>query len=120
LKRSAIGLLTLIAALVAGCRGFDTIIPDELLWREVAPKLPGTSIAAIEQCTLAPVRQMSVVPGVTAVVYRAADLHNYCEVTLYVRDGRIETYKADYNAFEYLYLRDGTNYCGQIFRSCVR
>jgi hypothetical protein len=119
LKRSAIGLFALIAA-VAGCRGFDTILPDELIWREIAPKLPGTPIAAIQQCTLAPKRQVPVAPGVTAVVYRAEDLHNYCEVSLYVRDGRVVSYSANYDAFEYLYLRDGTNYCGQIFRACAR
>ena len=119
LKLSAVALFAVIAA-VTGCRGFNTILPDEAIWREIAPKLPGTPIATIEQCTLAPQRQVSVAPGITAFVYRAQDLHNYCEVSLYVRDGRIVTYSANYDSLEYLYLLDGTNYCGQIFRACVR
>jgi len=41
-------------------------------------------------------------------------------VALLVRGGRVAWYTADYAAPEFLWLRDGTNYCGRIFQSCLR
>ena len=79
----------------------------------------GMPAAAIEQCA-GPPRGISPTPGATTLLYRAQDLKNYCQVALLVRDGRVLSFTADYAAPEFLYLRDGSNYCGRIFRQCLR
>ena len=37
-----------------------------------------------------------------------------------VRSGRLQSFTADYAAPEFLWLRDGSNYCGRIFQGCLR
>jgi hypothetical protein len=54
------------------------------------------------------------------MVYRYADLKNYCEVTLELDRGRVRSVVARYSAPEFLWLRRGYNYCGQIFEGCLR
>jgi len=110
--------------LLAGCGGpvneFVTIPEEEAAWRAAAPRLVGMPLAAIENCAGAPLGEAPAQPGFSAAVYRNQDLKNYCEVRLYIRDGRVAGYTADFDAPEYLWLHDGSNYCGRIFRSCMR
>jgi len=58
--------------------------------------------------------------GRTVLVYRDQDLRNYCQVSLLARGGRIQSFTADHAAPEFLWLRDGSNYCGRIFQGCRR
>jgi len=39
---------------------------------------------------------------------------------LLAREGRVLSFTADHAAPEFLYLRDGSNYCGRIFQGCLR
>jgi hypothetical protein len=75
--------------------------------------------AEIEHCA-GPPRAAIPGPAGAVLVYRDQDLKNYCEVSLLVRDGRILSFTAEHAAPEFLYLRDGSNYCGRIFQQCLR
>lgn len=111
------------ALLLGGCAGpvaeVTTIPAEEAAWRAMAPRLPGMPVGEIEQCA-GPPRGISLAPGATTLLYRAQDLKNYCQVTLLVQNGRVLSVTADYAAPEFLYLRDGSNYCGRIFQQCLR
>ena len=108
----------------AGCAGpvaeVSTIPNEEAAWQAMAPRLPGMPVAALEQCA-GPPRGVAPGPaGGTVLVYRAQDLKNYCQVSLLAREGRVLSFSADHAAPEFLYLRDGSNYCGRIFQQCLR
>jgi hypothetical protein len=118
----------LLAAALAGCAGlaggfptagFQDIPAEEAAWRQVEPRLVGMSVVAVEACA-GPPQALDAAPAQTVLVYRAQDLQNYCRVALGVMRGRISSVAADHAAPEYLWLRDGTNYCGRIFRGCAR
>ena len=106
-----------------GCAGpvdeLTTIPAEEAAWRAMAPRLPGMPAAEVERCA-GPPRAATPGPGGSVLLYRAQDLKNYCEVSLLVRGGRVASYTANYAAPEFLYLRDGSNYCGRIFLQCLR
>jgi hypothetical protein len=110
-------------ALLLGCAGpvaeFSTIPAEEAAWQAIAPRLAGMPAAAIEHCA-GPPRAAIPAPGGAVLVYRDQDLKNYCQVSLSVRDGRVLSFTAEHAAPEFLYLRDGTNYCGRIFQQCLR
>ena len=110
-------------ALLLGCAGpvaeFSTIPAEEAAWQAIAPRLAGMPAAAIEHCA-GPPRAAIPGPGGAVLVYRDQDLKNYCQVSLSVRDGRVLSFTAEHAAPEFLYLRDGTNYCGRIFQQCLR
>ena len=110
-------------ALLLGCAGpvaeLSTIPAEEAAWRAMAPRLAGMPAAEIEHCA-GPPRAAIPGPAGTVLVYRDQDLKNYCEVSLLVRDGRILSFTAEHAAPEFLYLRDGSNYCGRIFQQCLR
>jgi hypothetical protein len=110
--------------LSAGCAGpvaeVTTIPAEEAAWQIMAPRLPGMPVAAVEQCA-GPPRGVAPAPGSgTVLLYRAQDLKNYCQVSLLAQDGRVVSFTADHAAPEFLYLRDGSNYCGRIFQQCLR
>jgi hypothetical protein len=109
--------------LLLGCAGpvaeVTTIPAEEAAWRAIAPRLPGMPAGEISQCA-GPPRFVSPAPGGTALLYRSQDLKNYCQVALLVRDGRVLAFTAEHAAPEFLYLRDGSNYCGRIFQHCLR
>jgi hypothetical protein len=116
----------LIAAqlmLLLGCAGpvaeLSTIPAEEAAWKAMAPRLAGMPVGAIEHCA-GPPRGATTAPGGTVLVYRDQDLKNYCQVSLLVRSGRIQSFTAEHAAPEFLYLRDGSNYCGRIFQGCLR
>ena len=117
------GWISALLVLLPGCAGpvaeVATIPNEEAAWQAMAPRLPGMPVAAVEQCAGPP---RGVVPGAggATLVYRDQDLKNYCQVSLVVRDGRVLSFTADYAAPEFLYLRDGSNYCGRIFQRCLR
>ena len=106
-------------ALLLGCAGpvaeFSTIPAEEAAWQAMAPRLTGMPAAAIEHCA-GPPHAAPPGPAGTVLVYRDQDLKNYCQVSLSVRDGRVLSFTAEHAAPEFLYLRDGTNYCGRIFQ----
>ncbi len=110
-------------ALLLGCAGpvaeLSTIPAEEAAWRAMAPRLAGMPAAEIEHCA-GPPRAAIPGPAGTVLVYRDQDLKNYCQVSLLVRDGRILSFTAEHAAPEFLYLRDGSNYCGRIFQQCLR
>jgi len=54
------------------------------------------------------------------MIYRYADLRNYCQVTLAMVGGKVRDFSADHSAPEFLWLLDGSNYCGRIFEGCIR
>jgi hypothetical protein len=117
-------LLCAAALLLCGCTGpvdeVTTIPQEEAAWRAIAPRLPGMPVAAVEQCA-GPPRGVAPAPaGGAVILYRAQDLKNYCQVSLLAGGGRVLSFTADYAAPEFLYLRDGSNYCGRIFRQCLR
>ena len=118
-----IALLGAVLPLLLSCAGpvdeVSTIPAEEEAWRAIAPRLAGMPAAEIERCA-GPPRRLLAGPGGATLIYRAQDLKNYCEVALLVRGGRVASYTADYAAPEFLWLRDGTNYCGRIFQQCVR
>jgi hypothetical protein len=110
--------------LSAGCAGpvaeVTTIPAEEAAWQIIAPRLRGMPVAAVEQCA-GPPRAVAPAPGSgTVLLYRAQDLKNYCQVSLLAQDGRVVSFTADHAAPEFLYLRDGSNYCGRIFQQCLR
>ena len=110
-------------ALLLGCAGpvaeFSTIPAEEAAWQAMAPRLAGMPAVAIEHCA-GPPRAAIPGPGGSVLVYRDQDLKNYCQVSLLVRDGRILSFTVEQAAPEFLYLRDGSNYCGRIFQQCLR
>jgi hypothetical protein len=109
--------------LLLGCAGpvaeFSTIPAEEAAWQAMAPRLAGMPAAEIERCA-GPPRGVMAAPGGTVLVYRAEDLKNYCQVSLLMHNGRILSFTAEHAAPEFLYLRDGSNYCGRIFQQCLR
>jgi hypothetical protein len=113
-----------MAVLVAGCAGpyaeLVTTPQEEAVWRQVATTLPGTPVEAIERCAGPPLSIASAAPGTAALTYFTRDLKNYCRVTLFVQNGRIASFTADHAAPEFFGLRDGSNYCGRMFRACLR
>jgi hypothetical protein len=104
---------------VAPVAGYDTIAAEEAAWRQVEPQLAGKSRLWVEQCAGAPLRTETA-PGRTVLIYRTQDLQNYCQVSLGMIHGRVSSVSADHLAPEFAFLRDGSNYCGRIFRACVR
>ena len=87
---------------------------------DVMADLVGRLVAAIEQCAGPPHGIAPGPAGGTVLVYRAQDLKNYCQVSLVAQGGRVVSFTADHAAPEFLYLRDGSNYCGRIFQGCLR
>jgi hypothetical protein len=110
--------------LLGGCAGpvaeVTTIPYEEAVWQAMAPRLPGMPVAVLEACAGPPRSTAPGATGDTVLVYRAQDLKNYCQVSLLAQGGRVASVKADYAAPEFLYLRDGSNYCGRIFQQCLR
>jgi len=110
-------------ALLLGCAGpvaeFSTIPAEEAAWQAMAPRLAGMPVADIQHCA-GPPRAAIPGPAGTVLVYRDQDLKNYCQVSLLVRDGRVLSFTAEHATPEFLYLRDGSNYCGRIFQQCPR
>jgi len=110
--------------MTAGCAGpvaeVSTIPSEEAAWQAMAPRLAGMPVAAVAQCA-GPPRGVAPGPaGGAVLVYRAQDLKNYCQVSLLAQGGRVVSFTVDHAAPEFLYLRDGTNYCGRIFQQCLR
>jgi hypothetical protein len=119
-----IGFLAAALPLLTACAGLvdevSTIPAEEAAWQAIMPRLAGMPVAEVEHCA-GPPRGVTAAPGGDAtLVYRSQDLKNYCEVRLLVRGGRVQSFAADYAAPEFLGLRDGSNYCGRIFQSCLR
>ena len=117
------GLIAAQLMLLLGCAGpvaeLTTIPAEEAAWQAMAPRLAGMPAAEIERCA-GPPRGTMPAPGGAVLVYRDQDLKNYCQVSLLVRSGRVQSFTADHAAPEFLYLRDGSNYCGRIFQGCLR
>jgi hypothetical protein len=109
-----------LAAVLFSCRGFDTIPAEEADWKLIQPQLVGMSSAELWRCAGPPLREETSPSGVSAVVYRNADLKNYCQVTLVVERGKVRDFSADHSAPEFFWLVDGSNYCGRIFEGCIR
>lgn len=109
--------------LLSGCAGpvdeVWTIPAEEAVWQAIMPRLPGMAVAEIEHCA-GPPRGVAAADGGATLIYRSQDLKNYCEVRLLARGGRVLSFAADYAAPEFLWLRDGSNYCGRIFQGCLR
>jgi hypothetical protein len=105
---------------LASCRGYDQVPGQEAAWRAVAPELRGMSSARLWQCAGPPWSESGSPAGISTMVYRYADLKNYCEVTLSLDRGRVSNFSASYSAPEFLWLRRGYNYCGQIFEGCLQ
>src|SRR6266851_2753725 len=95
-----IGLLGAVLPLLFGCAGLvdevSTIPAEEAAWQALMPRLAGMPAAEVERCA-GPPRGVIPAPG-----------------------GRVLSFAADYAAPEFLGLRDGSNYCGRIFQSCLR
>jgi hypothetical protein len=119
-SKARFGLLVALAAALGSCRGYDQVPGQEAAWRAVAPELPGMSAARLRQCAGPPWNEAGTPSGAQTMVYRYADLKNYCEVTLRLDRGRVRSVAARYSAPEFLWLRPGYNYCGQIFEACLR
>lgn len=117
------GLIAAQLMLLLGCAGpvaeLSTIPAEEAAWQAIAPRLADIPVAEIERCA-GPPRGAMPTPGGTVLVYRDQDLRNYCQVSLLARGGRIQSFTADHAAPEFLWLRDGSNYCGRIFQGCRR
>ena len=117
------GLIAAQLMLLLGCAGpvaeVSTIPAEEAARQAMAPRLAGMPAGEIERCA-GPPRGAMPAPGGTVLVYRDQDLKNYCQVSLLVRSGRIQSFTADHAAPEFLWLRDGSNYCGRIFQGCLR
>jgi len=112
-----LGILALVAG-AASCRGFDTIPQQEADWQRVQPELVGMSAAGLRQCAGPPWREETTPSGTPSVVYRYADLDNYCEVRLELDRGRVRSFSADHSAPDLFWLVSGANYCGRIFQGC--
>jgi hypothetical protein len=108
------------ALLVESCRGFDSVALQEAAWRRVEPDLVGMSQSQLWQCAGPPFREETARPGASTMIYRYADLDNYCKVSLVLDGGRVRSFTADHSAPDFFWLRDGSNYCGQIFAGCIR
>jgi hypothetical protein len=119
----------LTAGAAAGCAGFaaggfptagfQDIASEEAAWRQVEPRLVGMPVTTVSACA-GPPQATQAAPAQVILVYQAHDLRNYCRVALGVMHGRISSVAADYAAPEYMWLRDGTNYCGRIFQGCAK
>jgi hypothetical protein len=107
------------AAAVVACRGFETIPPLAQAWREVQPQLIGMTADELRQCAGPPRYQDTATSEATRLVYRYADIDNYCEVTLSLDRGKVVSLSARHSAPDLFWLVDGSNYCGQIFKSCL-
>jgi hypothetical protein len=118
-----IAVLGAVLPLLLSCAGpvaeVSTIPAEEEAWQAISPRLVGMPAVEIERCA-GPPRRVLAAPGGATLIYRSQDLKNYCEVSLLVRGGRVASYTADYAAPEFLWLRDGSNYCGRIFQQCLR
>ncbi len=119
-KPSRALLALVLAAGVASCRGFDTIPQQEADWRQVQPELVGMSAARLRQCAGPPWSEETTPAGAPGLVYRYADLENYCEVRLELDRGKVRSFSADHSAPDFLWLLSGANYCGRIFQGCIR
>jgi hypothetical protein len=122
-------LAGLLAFLLCGCaavadvaptQGYASLPAEETVWRQLEPQLVGKSRIWVENCAGPPKNVTDAPPGRTILIYRSEDLKNYCQVALGVVHDRISSVSADYSAPEFLWLRDGTNYCGRIFAGCAR
>lgn len=109
-----------LGLLAGSCRGYDTVPQQEAAWRRVEPELAGMSSAELWRCAGPPLREGVASSGAPTMVYRYADLENYCEVTFVLDRGRVRSFAADHSAPEFLWLRDGSNYCGRLFEGCIR
>ena len=117
------GLIAAQLMLLLGCAGpvaeLSTIPAEEAAWQAIAPRLVGMPGGEVAHCA-GPPRHVMAAPGGATLIYRATDLKNYCEVSLLVRGGRVAAFTADHAAPEFLWLRDGSDYCGRIFQNCLR
>jgi hypothetical protein len=121
--RIAVGraIMVMGLALLAGsCRGFDQVPQQEVAWRRVEPELAGMSENRLWQCAGPPLRRESTDSGASTLVYFYADLDNYCRVKLNLVRGKVASFTARHSAPDFFWLRDGSNYCGQIFAGCIR
>src|SRR5438445_10542567 len=118
--RVAVGLIAGLGfASLLCCRGYDAIPAQEAAWRRIEPQLVGMSAAELWSCAGPPLREKAASSG-SSMIYRFADLENYCEVTLALEGGKVRSFSAEHAAPEFLWLLDGSNYCGRIFQNCVR
>jgi hypothetical protein len=108
-----------LALLLGSCRGFDKIPLQEAAWRRVQPELAGMSESQLWQCAGPPLRRQATAAGGARLIYRYADLDNYCQVSLVLDRGKVRSFTADHSAPDFFWLRDGSNYCGQIFSGCI-
>jgi hypothetical protein len=108
----------LALALLTSCRGYDTIPLQEAAWKRVEPNLAGMSSEQLWRCAGPPLREQSIDARRVRMIYRYADLKNFCEVILDLEDGKVRAVSADHSAPEFLWLRDGSNYCGRVFEDC--
>ena len=109
-----------LAAVAFSCRGYDTIPAQEADWKLIQPMLTGMSSAKLWRCAGPPLREETSPSGASTMIYRYADLENYCQVTLVLEGGKVHDFSADHSAPEFLWLLDGSNYCGRIFEGCIR
>ena len=109
-----------LAVVVLSCRGYDTIPAQEADWNLIQPELTGMSSAELWRCAGPPLREETSPSGVSAIIYRYADLKNFCQVTLVLERGKVRDFSADHSAPEFFWLVDGSNYCGRIFKGCIR
>jgi hypothetical protein len=118
----------LLALTLTGCAGlagsfptggYQDIAAEEAAWRQVEKRLVGMPVERVEACAGQP-QIVNPAPGQTVLTYHAEDLKNYCRVALGVIHGRISSVASDYSAPEFMWLRDGSNYCGRIFIGCAR
>jgi hypothetical protein len=109
-----------LAAVVFSCRGYDTIPAQEADWKRMQPQLAGMSSAELWRCAGPPLREETSPSGVSEIIYRYADLQNFCQVTLVLERGKVRDFSADHSAPEFFWLVDGSNYCGRIFQGCIR
>jgi hypothetical protein len=113
-------MLVALGLLFSSCRGFDKVPLQEAAWRRVEPELTGMSERQLWQCAGPPLREQATAPGTSRMIYRYADLNNYCEVSLDLDRGKVRSFTADHSAPDFFWLRDGSNYCGEIFSGCIR
>jgi hypothetical protein len=109
-----------LAVIAASCRGYDTIPIQEADWQRIQPELVGMPSARLWRCAGPPLREEEGSSGEATMVYRHADLTNYCEVKLVLAGGKVRAFSAEHAAPEFLWLLDGSNYCGRIFEDCIR
>src|SRR6266446_5776649 len=82
------------------CRSYDTIPVYEADWKLIQPELVGMSSAALWHCAGPSLREENSSSGVLAIVYRYADLKNYCEVTLVLERRKLRFFSAEHSAPE--------------------